>query len=904
MAYGDHLSTRDFNLASANDRPVGIDIDDTYAYVVDAGDSKVYVYQLSDGARQSTREFNLDSANDKPTGIFTDNTYAYVADLTDNKVYVYQLSDGARQSARDFNLDSSNNDAHGISTDGTYAYVVDFTDNKVYVYQLSDGARQNAREFILGDTGDSTHGISTDNTYAYAVDFTDSMVYVYRLSDGGRQTTREFSLDSANDRPTGISADSTHAYVVDLSDNKIYVYDAAAPNASVAVSINVPAAGDERTTVKLSANVTGDYDAVTYAWVVAEGTLDDATLEEPTWTRPSVAADKNVDIDLAVEATGSGTNAKSGTTATANATTVSASVTDTVAVATNHAVLTLTGAQWATVSNIISWVGTSAVVPASLMAGDAEGLVNSISINSPGRDASMTISFALGSGGDWSSTMEGAGRLQFAYGDITALFRINAHATGDTSNPYSWIVLRGAGDPHAKLRWLFENIEADITDGTAQDVTLTMWNGQGTSPFPADPPAPTYDATQAFTTPARTGSNVIGGWARNSVRFASYTNTPRTPFPAAFRPDTTEKYLEQLVMRRDRSGIIVFIGISESGGRTNTPEAPLSDAFLDHGEIELNVSGDTVVLPLSGDDVFDPRNVDEAPDRTEFYRLDYRGLTAVRYDRWVGGLSVSQPEALTMTFRIRQSTEVDTTAPITTGRFITNTAGDRIQFFYNESLNLHSIPAGGDFTLTSGGSANAVTNVVLSGMTVTLTPTRSIAHNEVVTLSYTKGTNPIQDTAGNDAADFSGATVENFVPDTTGPTVTTAETNTAGTTITLTYNEALDTNSVPANGDYALTSGGTANAITNVAVSGMAVTLTLTRAIISGQTVTLNYTPGTNPIQDALGNDAAALTSRAIHNNVAAPEHPHLGALSIAAIRKGTTPVTKIYKGATLLRQF
>ena len=49
------------------------------------------------------------------------------------------------------------------------------------------------------------------------------------------------------------------------------------------------------------------------------------------------------------------------------------------------------------------------------------------------------------------------------------------------------------------------------------------------------------------------------------------------------------------------------------------------------------------------------------------------------------------------------------------------------------------------------------------------------------------------------------ATVRNVVaPDTTAPVLQSAVTNTAGTTITLTYNEALDTGSVPAVDDFDL----------------------------------------------------------------------------------------------------
>lgn len=109
-------------------------------------------------------------------------------------------------------------------------------------------------------------------------------------------------------------------------------------------------------------------------------------------------------------------------------------------------------------------------------------------------------------------------------------------------------------------------------------------------------------------------------------------------------------------------------------------------------------------------------------------------------------------------------------------------------------------------------------------------------------------------------------------PDTTAPTlVSAAVPGGAPTTIVLTYNEALDTGSVPATSAYAVTnSGGTQN-VTGVAVSGVTVTLTTSRTVVSTDTITLNYTvPGTNPVRDAAANNAAALTSQSVTNGVGA----------------------------------
>ena len=96
----------------------------------------------------------------------------------------------------------------------------------------------------------------------------------------------------------------------------------------------------------------------------------------------------------------------------------------------------------------------------------------------------------------------------------------------------------------------------------------------------------------------------------------------------------------------------------------------------------------------------------------------------------------------------------------------------------------------------------------------------------------------------------------------------------SGTTITLTYDEALDEESVPAAAAFAVTQTdgdgltGTID-VSGVSVSGMSVTLTLAMSPGSGNSVTVSYDPakagsgtGRGPIRDVAGNVAAALTSR------------------------------------------
>ena len=194
-------------------------------------------------------------------------------------------------------------------------------------------------------------------------------------------------------------------------------------------------------------------------------------------------------------------------------------------------------------------------------------------------------------------------------------------------------------------------------------------------------------------------------------------------------------------------------------------------------------------------------------------------------------------------------------------------SGLSLTLVYNELLDAGSVPAPGAYALS--GTAAVVTAVNVTGTSVVLTLAPAVLVGAVVTLAYTPGGAPVQDTAGNDAAALVAQAVTNnstATPgDVTAPTLVSAIIPAAGTSLALTYNEALDAGSVPALGAYALS--GTAAAVTAVGIAGAVVTLTLSPAVLAGEVVTVSYTAGGAPVQDAAGNDAANLVAQATTNN-------------------------------------
>ena len=88
--------------------------------------------------------------------------------------------------------------------------------------------------------------------------------------------------------------------------------------------------------------------------------------------------------------------------------------------------------------------------------------------------------------------------------------------------------------------------------------------------------------------------------------------------------------------------------------------------------------------------------------------------------------------------------------------------GASLTLTYGEGLDEGSRPAPGDFTVEVDGSGRSVSGVSVSGSVVTLTLDPAVEHGDTgIRVSYTVGTNPIQDEVGNDAAGLSNRSATN-----------------------------------------------------------------------------------------------------------------------------------------------
>lgn len=129
----------------------------------------------------------------------------------------------------------------------------------------------------------------------------------------------------------------------------------------------------------------------------------------------------------------------------------------------------------------------------------------------------------------------------------------------------------------------------------------------------------------------------------------------------------------------------------------------------------------------------------------------------------------------------------------------------------------------------------------------------------------------------------------NTTPETTPPVLSTAAIT--SDSITLTYNEPLDTASVPDANSFTVLVGNVKQDITAVSVIGSAIKLTIAAPVLAIDTVSVSYTPATKPIQDVLGNDAATFTSKPVTNST--PKDTVVPVFSSATVDIAT--VTLVY---------
>ena len=211
----------------------------------------------------------------------------------------------------------------------------------------------------------------------------------------------------------------------------------------------------------------------------------------------------------------------------------------------------------------------------------------------------------------------------------------------------------------------------------------------------------------------------------------------------------------------------------------------------------------------------------------------------------------------TTQFANASSATPDFTMPINV-----NAPDGRVCFTYSNETTIIDCVAYGNFSGTNSSYGSAAAGLPISGNS-----------------SLKRATN-----TNNNANDFSlgtpaprnntGQAGSVTPPDTKVPVLASAAVN--GTSLVFTYTElnGLDTGSTPATTDFSIGTDGAAQSVTGVVVGANTVTLTLSPGVANGDTITVSYTAGVNPIQDGAGNVAANLINEPVTNNTPPPPPP------------------------------
>ncbi|WP_310451434.1 SwmB domain-containing protein [Sulfuritalea sp.] len=241
------------------------------------------------------------------------------------------------------------------------------------------------------------------------------------------------------------------------------------------------------------------------------------------------------------------------------------------------------------------------------------------------------------------------------------------------------------------------------------------------------------------------------------------------------------------------------------------------------------------------------------------------------FDQDAGGIQALSVNMATLASQLGGGTPpADTTAPTLLSAVVN---GATLTLTYDEALDGVSEPPAMAFMVNVNSSPAMVSDVAISGSTVTLVLQSAVTEGATVTVDYSVGpqmTTPIQDLAGNDAGVLMNQTVSNTTTggtpppsgDTTAPTVVGA--NFATNSITLTFSEALVTldgspqpqglmlfqNPDPASGNQ-----GTSIQVTGFTVSGNAYTFQTSTALGTNDVVQATYDAGWGNMGDAAGNE-------------------------------------------------
>ena len=389
------------------------------------------------------------------------------------------------------------------------------------------------------------------------------------------------------------------------------------------------------------------------------------------------------------------------------------------------------------------------------------------------------------------------------------------------------------------ISWTASSDDPDVvtvtpTSGSGRTATLTLKSGSNLD-----------DTTITLTATDSSGMSN----ARAEVSFMATVSAPSMLTLTPSRPRVGEGETLSVTARLDlQAGQAVTVTLERRGSA-----APHNDYSIGSITLTFNVGDQSKETTIAIVD-------DDIVENDETIVLD-------------ASVSSRPPITVVGTDQERTVTIVDTDEATVSVADESGTEGDRLRFFARLSARVSSdvtvalatqdgtAMAGADYA--AAGAEQTINSGLLIGFPPLIVGTNDDPDEEDTETFVVKATlrsPPARVTLLDGTA--TGVIVDNDRTDTTVPTLQTATVD--GAKLVLAYNEQLDTMSTPAVGAYVMRVAGIRQTISEVAVIGRTVRLTLAQAPGQGR-ITINYeVPNANPVQDAAGNDAEALTRQTV----------------------------------------
>ena len=799
-------------------------------WVADFNNPKIYAYSSTTKAPDSSKDFDtLAAESNIPTGIWSDGTTMWVADFNNPKIYAYNLSTKARDSSKDFNtLDAAgNNNPTGIWSDDTTMWVADGRANKIYAYNLSSKRRHSTKEFdtLAAAGNEGAFGIWSDGTTMWVADDVDVKLYSYNVPPPSADATlNEIKVDTT--AVPGFAADRTsHQYGVHHTVTQVTI---APTTTSPSATVSFSPADADTATAGHQVNLSAGSNSVTITV-----TAEDTTTTE-TYT---LSVNRGVSDDFGWKASDDF---------------------DTLIAAGNEAPTGI----WSDGTTV--WV-----------ADHTDRKIYAYNLSTKARESEKDFDTLHDAGNDHHSGIWSNGSTMWVT-DLTD-DKIYAYSMStkarDSSKDFDTLAAAGNDEPtgiwsDGTTMWV-----ADAGDDKIYAYSRSTKARESSKDFDTLDPANNEDPT--------------GIWSDGTTMWVA--------------DDADDKLYAYSFSTKARDSDKDFDTLDDAGN--NNPSSLWSNGttmwVADGEDDKLYSYNMDLPAPTNLRAVHATRRVTltwDGPANTDISTFQYR-VSADSGASWspdwtnVPGGRTARTRAITgltngteYTFQVRavytragqsvpgtESTVRATPqipAPTQPSNFRATLGDTEVTLTWNNPSN--STITHYQYRVSADGGTNWTpdwTTMPDSGRSTTRFTVTGLTNDTTYTFEV-RAVN---------AGGESGAATDTATPRDLSPPVLTTSTVSA-TTLELTYNETLDSNSVPNQDQYTVSVSprpATAVETTGVSIIGNIVTLTLSPAVEDIHTVRLNYrAPSTNAVQDQAGNSAASFTSRQITNNTPGPDAP------------------------------